>query len=974
MDEEPDLAGQLSIDEAKEPDRIKKAVLQGLIEKNVNLSDLELGELLGFKTSSIEEVRKAVRRSQRDKKGEKCHSWDYVLAFDVGDDELIEPPSELKEAATENGDTHEDWVNGMKRSKYFGQIINEIWGRLENKKEIGGIEILSPGLKVDGFRSREWPTETAADGDGVDRSEVTYFLVVGITENALKWWADKRDTDLLIDPEGAIKLGRKRGFPLAVNTAMNEEEAAEINDAGEARYPLSMLLWDYMYGEYNQAADPTVYKHYPRKKGNDELMTVFDEKTRLRIIYECMISDQNAGGAEIKIEDWIKNKKHPLKAVFALHDADQQQNFVDNWIKNWKVSSLMQAPLEDIRNYFGEPVAFYFGFLMFYLRWLVAPAAVGLIFFVWQMATLAEGEYTIAVSGIPIMGLFMIFWCVAFVDFWLRQEARYRHQWGMTKFEDKAVARPQFEGEWTINSVTGLRDEEYSFVHRGCKQTCVYWGITIFMGGCVTLVLLVLMERDADPNAIDVKVGLGIANSVMIIVFDAIYKKLSEYGNNWENHKTDQDYQNNMIAKSFVFRFVNSFASLFYLAFIRPWTGKYAFYIKYYDDVCDGAADYMSNMFTNYNDGLTNGTLATTYDFDEYADTSCFANCAADPDDCLDTCDAVAHKGDEGSAIWELIYEGYNIVANSSAQAESACEYGYSSSSSTADNVYECTKLCSFDDMLSDRNQVILFELQIQLITLFLTAIVIQNTLEVGVPFLKEYIAKKKEEKENGGMVQEKSEAEIQMDKDRYANTIDDMSEMVVQFGYVTLFVMCFPLIPLLAIINNIFELKVDATNLVMSSQRPDPNGSYGLGTWNSVLSLFSILSVATNALLITSRTNLLNDLIGSDGETVKLYFFCGLSVFLSVVVAIEKWVIPDVPDAVEKAEERQRNVEDYLIKGSALDDADDDEVDVAEEPEEDKDVDEWPFNPHLESLDVNEAMNKVPIKLSGLDPGQMGV
>jgi len=261
------------------------------------------------------------------------------------------------------------------------------------------------------------------------------------------------------------------------------------------------------------------------------------------------------------------------------------------------------------------------------------------------------------------------------------------------------------------------------------------------------------------------------------------------------------------------------------------------------------------------------------------------------------------------------------------------------------------------------------------LIILFLVAIAIQNTLEVGVPFLKEYIAKKKEERENDGKeIERKSEAEDQMDKDRYANTIDDMSEMVVQFGYVTLFVMACPIIPLLAIINNIFELKVDATNLVMTSQRPDPNGSYGLGTWNDVLSLFSILSVATNALMITSRTNLLTEIISNGNSTqVKLWFFSGLSVFLGIVVAIEKWVIPDVPDAVEKAEERQRNVEDYLIKGSALDDADDDDADRDDEAEEDKDVDDWPFNPHLESLDVNEVTKKVPLTLSDMDPEQMG-
>merc|ERR1719273_1516401 len=177
---------------------------------------------------------------------------------------------------------------------------------------------------------------------------------------------------------------------------------------------------------------------------------------------------------------------------------------------------------------------------------------------------------------------------------------------------------------------------------------------------------------------------------------------------------------------------------------------------------------------------------------------------------------------------------------------------------------------------------------------------------------------------------------------------------------------MAFPLIPLLAIINNIFELKVDATNLVISSQRPSPNGSDGLGTWNDVLALFSILSVGTNALLITSRTNILSD----SGEVVKLYFFCGFSVFLGIVVAVEKWVIPDVPSQVEKAEERQRLVESVLIKGTALDE-DDDGDDKKFGPPEDQ-GDDWPFDPHPESMDVIESTKKVPIKVSEADPDNM--
>jgi len=971
---EPELENQFSIDEQKEPDRIKLQVLKGLIAKNVNLSDFELGELLGFKSSSIEKVRREVAATKMDAKGDKCYSWDYVLAFDVGDEDLVQPTDKEREAAKDRGDEHEEWKEGMRRSKRYGQIINAIWGRLEDAH-----------LKVDGFRSHKWPTDDAAaggdgaaggsgaggsDSDSVDRSDVTFFLVVGITENNLKLWADRRDTDLLIDPRGAVEIGRKREFPLAKRTRLNEEE-------DPAEFSLPLVLWQHLYGEYNQAADPKVYTDYPRLKGaraeEEKLRTVFDEKTRLRIIYECLISDSNEGGAEIKIEDWILDKNHPLKAVFALHDPEKQEHFEKTWIQNWRIGDLMKAPLEEIRNYFGEPVAFYFGFLMFYLRWLVAPAVVGLLFFIWQMATMATDDgYTIAVPGIPFLGLFMIFWCVAFVDFWLRQEARYRQQWGMTKFETKAVARPQFEGEWTHDSVSGLWVEEYSFMKRGCKQSAVYSFVTVFMSICVGLVIFVLMQRDNEPNNTVLKVGLGMVNSVMIIIFDAIYKKVSMFGNDWENHRTDQDYQNNMIAKSFVFRFVNSFASLFYLAFIRPMQGGYGFYIRYNVNVCgEEPSYYMSNMFSAYLDGYTNGNVTTNFDFDTYGDDSQFTTCAEsdDPDtDCRDD------YTDLDNEQYDVCYEGWYLssnVANVTAAGEICGDWGVDTDGPESDGTWYCEPLCDETDMLNDRNQVILFELQIQLVTLFLTAIVVQNTLEVGVPFLKEWIAKKKE----GPDAEQKSEAEIQMDKDRYSDTIDDMSEMVVQFGYVTLFVMAFPLIPLLAIINNIFELKVDATNLVMSSQRPDPNGSDGLGTWNSVLGLFSIMSVATNALLITSRTNLLSQLIADDGTEVKLWFFSIFSLFLGIIVSVEKWVIPDVPDSVEKAIERQRLVESVLILGTAIDDADVDDAPEDEDGDEkkggppEKDVDDWPFDPNPEGLDVIEQTQKVPIMLTRANP-----
>lgn len=41
-----------------------------------------------------------------------------------------------------------------------------------------------------------------------------------------------------------------------------------------------------------------------------------------------------------------------------------------------------------------------------------------------------------------------------------------------------------------------------------------------------------------------------------------------------ENHRTDTQYEDSMIAKIFIFQFVNSYASFFYLAFIAQYVGK----------------------------------------------------------------------------------------------------------------------------------------------------------------------------------------------------------------------------------------------------------------------------------------------------------------------------------------------------------------------------------------------------------------
>ena len=57
---------------------------------------------------------------------------------------------------------------------------------------------------------------------------------------------------------------------------------------------------------------------------------------------------------------------------------------------------------------------------------------------------------------------------------------------------------------------------------------------------------------------------------------------------------------------------------------------------------------------------------------------------------------------------------------------------------------------------------------------------------------------------------------------DRYVDTFDDFAELIIQFGYVTLFAVAFPLSPLFALVNNYFiERWLDRTKLLHWRSRP---------------------------------------------------------------------------------------------------------------------------------------------------------
>ncbi|NWU15374.1 ANO2 protein, partial [Cephalopterus ornatus] len=150
-----------------------------------------------------------------------------------------------------------------------------------------------------------------------------------------------------------------------------------------------------------------------------------------------------------------------------------------------------------------------------------------------------------------------------------------------------------------------------------------------------------------------------------------------------------------------------------------------------------------------------------------------------------------------------------------------------------------------------------LMELCIQLSIIMLGKQLIQNNLfEIGIPKLKKLFRKLKDERtEPKEMDTNQSKDPQQWDLDYtlepFTGLTPEYMEMIIQFGFVTLFVASFPLAPLFALLNNVIEVRLDAKKFVTELRRPDTVRAKDIGIWYDILSGIGKLSVIINAFVI---------------------------------------------------------------------------------------------------------------------------
>ncbi|XP_068170158.1 anoctamin-2 isoform X2 [Antennarius striatus] len=155
-----------------------------------------------------------------------------------------------------------------------------------------------------------------------------------------------------------------------------------------------------------------------------------------------------------------------------------------------------------------------------------------------------------------------------------------------------------------------------------------------------------------------------------------------------------------------------------------------------------------------------------------------------------------------------------------------------------------------------------LIELCIQLSMIMLGKQLIQNNVfEVLIPKMKKMYRTMQEEKgqkraaENNEADEEKRPKQ-QFDKDfvlePYEGVSPEYMEMIIQYGFVSLFVASFPLAPAFALLNNVIEIRLDAAKFVTEIRRPDAVRCKDIGIWYNILCGISKFSVITNAFVIS--------------------------------------------------------------------------------------------------------------------------
>ena len=586
----------------------------------------------------------------------------------------------------------------------------------------------------------------------------------------LKKEADRSNYKLELDPmatSSSLATGKTENGDKVIWRPIRLPLKSEETDYDPCMYLFAPFRFDTRY-QY-------LYKRYDGD-------TLFRGVDRLKLLRSILMASRFDGGCGLDIGKL--EFENCLAGHFALHDMVELRILEEKWLHLCQLPWAM--PINQVKDYYGEKIGFYFLWLSHYCSWLLGAAGMGLI--AWSVTT-AEDEADS--SGMPYFAAAIAVWSGLLMEQWRRKQKRYAMEWGMVGFESETLPRPQFHGEDKPDPVRG---HNYKFFSKGAHLCRVLQSSTVILAailvviGVVTSIFVIRLSlqgaRDLNILGMDQSNNVAsVANVVQIQVLNKLYGGLAVFLTDWENHRTESQYEDALINKTFVFQFINSFAALFYTGIVKG-------LIPQYDSCNHSCIDELSNMLF-------------------------------------------------------VILAGNLLTSNIS---------------------------------------------------------------EIGVPAFFQWYQKRQERSKTEYEYDDVGLIERMSFRDTYDVTMGpyaDYSELMMQFGYTTMFVAAFPLATVMSFAANYVEIRVDSWKLCHLCRRPDPVGCEDIGIWEAILEVMSHMAIVTNAALVayTSRNT-----VNYPWHT-RNFIFLGMVVSVAILRALIVYLIPDIPRDVRIQLQRQNYI-----------------------------------------------------------------
>ncbi|TVY14336.1 Uncharacterized protein LARI1_G007748 [Lachnellula arida] len=582
---------------------------------------------------------------------------------------------------------------------------------------------------------------------------------------------------------------------------------------------------DWLYGVRTVAPKKEIQQSL-----KDEPIT---EAERLRLVYLLITKPKNEGGAGItpKSGEWTC-----VESIFALHD----HQFNKAWIKQLTSKYFLNSEdLAEIKDRFGEKIAFYFAFLQSYFLFLTFPAGFG--FCSWVLL----GKFS------PIYAIINGLWCVIFVEYWKKQETDLAVQWGVRGVSKIQLKRPQFKHESTATDpITGEEMKVYSPFKRLARQLLqVPFALTaaLVLGSLIAVCFgIEVFISEVYPGPFKTYL-VFLPTVILTVMMPALLSVLTGFATrltNLENYETTDSHEAAMVSKIFILNFITSYLPIFLTAFV---------YIPF-------------------------GQIIVPH---------------------LDIFSLTVRPFAENEKQLTAPKSGFQINPN---------------------------------------------RLKGQVIYFTVTAQIVNFLLEIIVPYVsRRFFRKVKEVKTNRAMKKSGTASPTADDHPEEAafltrvrneaelsvyDVTTDFREMIVQFGYLSLFSVVWPLTAVSFLVNNWIELRGDALKIAIETQRPVPWRADSIGPWLESLGFLSWMgSLTTAALVYLFR----GDGLGPDGTPwnintwgLLLTMFFSEHIYLGVQLGVRKALSKiDSPGLQKERAERWSVRKQYLQESMGQEAAD---------------------------------------------------